>query len=147
MTLRFLTLLLFTITIIGCKNSSNNPESNNSITIEESSPILKLNNGKKWIANIETHDGVTKMDSIISNFKSNTTEDYFALGEALSEQTSTIIKKCSMKGEPHNQLHVVLVPMLDEISILKESKNKGASQKALQQLEGLIADYFKHFTT
>ena len=69
-------------------------------------------------------------NSIISNFKSNTTEDYFALGEALSEQTSTIIKKCSMKGEPHNQLHVVLVPMLDEISILKESKNKGASQKA-----------------
>lgn len=86
------------------------------------------------------------MDSIIKNFKSNSNKDYFALVEALSEQTSTIIKKCSMKGEPHNQLHVVLAPMLDEISALKESKNKVTSQKVLQQLEGLIADYFKHFT-
>ena len=40
MTLRFLTLLIFTITITGCKNNSNKPELNDSITIEESSAIL-----------------------------------------------------------------------------------------------------------
>ena len=52
-----------------------------------------------------------------------------------------------MKGEPHDQLHVVLVPMLDEISILKESKDIGEKNKAFQKLKLLIRSYFSHFKT
>ena len=87
------------------------------------------------------------MDSILRVFRSDSTKDYVALANALSQQTSVIIKKCSMTGEPHDQLHVVLVPMLDEISKLKESEPDALPEKALHQLEILIAAYFKHFTT
>ncbi len=115
--------------------------------IVDESATLKLNNGEKWIANLETHVGVTKMDSILKVFNSDKKKDYETLGEDLSKQTSFIIQKCNMKGEPHDQLHVVLVPMLDEISILKESKDIGEKNKAFQKLKLLIRSYFSHFKT
>ncbi len=108
---------------------------------------LKLNNGEKWAANLETHIGVTQMDSIIKTFKSGSQKDFAVLGNALSQQTGMIIKKCNMKGEPHEQLHLVLLPMLDEISALTELGTETPSEKVLQELENLIAVYFKHFKT
>ena len=106
---------------------------------------LKLNNGEKWVANNETQIGILKMDSIITAFKSDGNEDYSSLGKAISKQTSFIIKSCNMTGEAHDQLHVVLVPMLDEISILKESTNAEESKSALNELEDLMEGYFSHF--
>ena len=145
--MKYLALLAFVITITSCKYTSKEASSNTpEISVEETA-TLKLNNGEKWIANIETHDGVKNMDSILKVFKLGSVKDYAALGNDLSQQTSVIIKKCSMKGEPHDQLHVVLVPMLDEISIIKESESEALSEKALHKLEALITDYFKHFTT
>ena len=106
---------------------------------------LRLDNGKKWVVNDATQLGITKMDSIINSFKSSKDEDFASLGNNLSKQTSFIIKNCDMTGEAHDQLHVILVPILDEISILKESNNKHEYKKALNNLEGLIDDYFNHF--
>ena len=50
-----------------------------------------------------------------------------------------------MKGDAHDQLHVVLVPMLDEISILKASENNKESEIALRKLQHFIDDYFAYF--
>ncbi|MFD2916202.1 hypothetical protein [Psychroserpens luteus] len=124
--------------------NSNQDSSNEAISIIDTLSI-KLNVDKKWIANVETHEGVLKMDSIISAFKSGNQTTYKTLGNNLSKQTSYIIKHCSMKGEPHDQLHVVLVPMLDEISILKEEEDEQKTQAALHNLEQLVDAYFKFF--
>ena len=74
------------------------------------------------------------MDSIISVFKNDQNKNYQTLSKAFSEQTSYVIKNCSITGESHNQLHVVLVPMLDEISTLKESNNKATPTNSLIKL-------------
>lgn len=105
---------------------------------------MKLNNGEKWIPNNETHEGVRNMDSIIKAIKTVKNKDYSLLGGTLSLQTNYIIEKCDMKGESHDQLHVVLVPMLDDITVLKDADiNK--FKIALENLEGLIKIYFNHF--
>ena len=145
---KLILLTVLAIFFLSCKNKTENDISNSSKNIEEvvdESAKLILNNGQKWIANEETHIGIENMETIIKQFKSETKKDYTALGESLSKQTSFVIKNCNMKGEPHDQLHVVLVPMLDEISILKESKNIDDSKNALNKLEALINDYFTHF--
>ena len=137
-------LLIF---IIGCKNKrvdANQGSNTETISILDTLS-LKLNANKKWIANTETHEGVIKMDSIISTFKTNNKSNYKALGNNLSKQTSYIIKHCSMKGKPHDQLHVVLIPMLDEISILKDENNEELVKFAFNNLEQLISAYFKFF--
>jgi len=106
---------------------------------------LKLNNGEKWIVNNATQIGIVKMDSVISSFNSNKENSFVELGQNLSKQTSFIIKSCDMTGEAHDQLHVLLVPMLDEISILKESENPKECKSAVSELESLIEAYFNHF--
>ena len=133
-------LILLCFAFSNCKNESKAESS-----IAASSLNLKLNGSEKWIANPETHEGVLKMDSIISAFKDEEKNDFTLLGETLSKQTSYIIKNCSMKGESHDQLHVVLVPMLDAISALKESKNNAESNKILTELQVYIDAYFNYF--
>ncbi len=144
----FVILVLFS-TVVSCKSESKQTNSNQdavkeTISIVDTLP-LKLNVNKKWIANVETHKGVSKMDSILSSFKSNSKKDYKVLGDLLSKQTSYIIQNCSMTGEPHDQLHVVLIPMLDEISILREENNEVKAELSITNLEALIKAYFKFF--
>ena len=145
---KLLITLLLVILISSCKKDSQKSVSN-SVETEDISLLdtltLKLNNGEKWVANNETQIGIVKMDSIIKKFKNDETNNYLGLGNDLSKQTSFIIKSCNMTGEAHDQLHVVLVPMLDEISILKESENTEESITALVELELLIKAYFSHF--
>ncbi len=137
--MKHLILCLIITLILGCKeqNSTNAPVTNQ---LE-----LKLDNGKKWLANPETQLGIYKMDSIIKNFKGKSPNDYNTCGNALAKQTSYIIKNCSMEGEPHDQLHVVLLPMLENISVLRESGNLTQLQQAEQNLKELIQAYYTYF--
>ena len=134
--------------ISSCKKETEKAISNTSETEEISlldTLTLKLNKGGKWVVNNETQIGITKMDSIIKSFKLDGIENYIELGNKLSKQTSFIIKSCDMTGEAHDQLHVILVPMLDEISTLKEADNIAESKDALNELNALIETYFSHF--
>ncbi len=145
---KLLITLLLVILISSCKKDSQKSVSNTGETEDISlldTLTLKLNGGEKWIANNETQIGIVKMDSIIKKFKNDETNNYLGLGNDLSKQTNFIIKSCNMTGEAHDQLHVVLVPMLDEISILKESENTEESKTALGELELLIKAYYSHF--
>lgn len=142
-------MMMFSIFLFNCKTENKKRAPIDSAAQELSMADnleLKLNNGEKWVANTETHEGLKSMDSIMQAFVNSNATDYLELGKQLSKQTSYIIEKCSMKGESHDQLHVVLVPMLDEISILKESNNAEASNVAVSRLEQLIQQYFKHFS-
>ena len=146
--MKFKLLIVIVLFFMSCKNETHKNNSNTTEVEEvtaDKSIKLKLDNGQKWIANEETHIGIKNMDSIIKAFKSEANKDYILLGGALSKQTSFVIKNCTMKGEPHDQLHEVLVPMLDEISILKESESKDDSENALGKLESLIKNYFNYF--
>ena len=66
-------IILCLVVVFSCKNESKK-ENDERIEIQEILLIdneqLKLNNGEKWIANNETHEGVKNMDSIIKAFKS-----------------------------------------------------------------------------
>ena len=132
-------IVLITILCIGCKNDKSN-STESIITLEG----LVFNNGEKWIANSETHIGMKRIDSILKN---NTTSDGKVLGEALSKETSNIIKSCDMKGEAHDQLHVVLAPILEEITDIKDVTDSSVLNNKVSHLKSLINTYFKYFKT
>ncbi|WP_223034939.1 hypothetical protein [Hanstruepera marina] len=141
-------LVVFVLSNISCREDKR--EVDEPIKKEKAISIadtlsLRLNAVNKWLVNSETHEGVNKMDSIISQFETKGNMSYKELGEALSKQTSYIIKNCTMTGEPHDQLHVVLVPMLDEISILRETDSETESVHALSNLTELIEAYYQYF--
>ena len=130
-----LIILLF-VGITGCKNTTTE-----TFIVPEG---LELNKGEKWIANNETHVGMKRIDSILNDI---TSLDGNILGGALSKETSYIIKSCNMKGEAHDQLHVVLVPILEEISELKDSKNQDEMEQRIAVLRHLVSTYFEYFKT
>lgn len=139
-------VVIVLFSLVSCKKEAKTEAKK---TVEDISIVdtlsLKLNVGEKWLVNEETHEGVTKMNAIISDFNKSENTNYKTLGDSLSKQTSYIIKNCTMTGEPHDQLHVVLVPMLDEISIMRESKNDKESENALINLKDLIQAYYEYF--
>lgn len=132
-------LVILTILSFSCKNDNNITTETNKIP-----EGLVFNDGGKWIANEETHIGMKRIDSIIKN---NTVLDGKTLGEALSKETSYIIKNCDMKGDPHDQLHVVLVPILEEITEIKEITEPIVLKESMAHLEGLVNTYFIYFKT
>ncbi len=109
---------------------------------DEVKETLHLNNGKKWIVNDATQVGMVNMQKILIFFAKEKSTDYAKLGDDLGKETQTLINKCDMTGPDHDQLHVVLHPMLSAISGIK----KGNKADVLK-LSDLLGEYFKHFKT
>jgi len=130
-------ILLITLNF-SCKYDTTKSEKPQAIQIEG----LTLNNNEKWVANEETHIGMQRIDSILKN---NTSTSGKELGDILSKQTSYIIKSCDMEGEAHDQLHVVLVPILEEITDIKDVENTSVLEKKVTNLQRLTATYFEYF--
>ncbi len=75
---------------------------------------LQLNEGKKWIANIETTNGIAKMKEITAKEVEDGRLSHFAaMGEKLNIELSNIFAACNMKGEEHDQLHLYILPLKD----------------------------------
>lgn len=106
---------------------------------------LKLVNGEKWKANVETAFGMQQIESILKKFKDLKRRDYKNLAAILSKETSAIIKSCNMTGEAHDQLHLVLVPILDEIIKLKEDLSLADKNTAFQNIETMVETYNQFF--
>jgi len=115
-----ITILLF---VTSCKEKVENKDT--SPKVEESNEIkqpeehhhetgaVQLNDGKKWEANLETTEGIKKMQELMSAFSDKeSTEGYASLKGTLETEFTMIFEKCTMKGESHNQLHNYLKPML-----------------------------------
>lgn len=133
-------IVIIFMSFYSCKNENNKANVEAEIQLEG----LTLNNNEKWIANDETHIGMKRIDSILKN---NTSTDGKVLGNALSKETSYIIKSCDMEGEAHDQLHVVLVPILEEITDIKDIENSKELEKKTKYLSRLVSTYFKFFKT
>ena len=110
------TILIFTI---SCKNTTDKKsvqeqpqqtEEQHHNEVEE----LKLNNGNLWEANTETTVGINAMLQLMDNFSEDENpEAYATLKQNLETEFKTIVQKCTMTGEAHDQLHVFIVPMKD----------------------------------
>ena len=107
---------------------------------------IKLNNGNKWEANLETTEGVDKMLNLVKSNDPKTVEDYHALASKLNEDKNVVVKKCTMEGPSHDNLHVFLHPLIEKIEALGKvsSTDEGAEVTAniQENLEGYY-DYFQ----
>lgn len=143
--------ILLLILVIACKSEHNNTSEDTTqsiMTLEgETQQQLEFNNGKKWIANIETHIRMKHIDSILGSYKFEESKDGIILANTLSKETNLIIKSCNMTGKAHDQLHIVLLPILEEISAIKEKQNTKEMNTSVDKLKTLTSKYFKYFTS
>jgi len=113
-----------------------------SLTVLADNEKLSLNNGQKWLANEETHVGMTEIETLVDQAGTLTHEILVA---KLEKQIQTIITKCSMKGESHDQLHKVLHPIITKVGALKEAATSEDQKAILENLKHLTKTYFTYF--
>ena len=129
-----LTAAIFSAFLISCNDTK--PKNENGETVEATESVhehngadmalinndwineIKLDNGNKWSANLETNDGVEKMLSLVNANQKKTVEDYKTLANDLNETKNFVVKECTMKGPSHDNLHVFLHPLIEKIDAL-----------------------------
>ena len=110
---------------------------------------LSLNNGVKWHSDESTFTGMKRLEMTLSNFsnynKEPSTMDYNKLGVALANVDKDIISQCSMKGKDHDQLHLLLAPMLANVDVIKNGQDLLEIKVNTEALNEAIIMFFEHF--
>lgn len=136
-------IIAVSFVILGsCKHKHSEEESSHKIE-----PV-QLDNGKKWKADPQTNEGVTKMQNLVTAFKKDIPnpgiEDFKRLNSELQVELDGIFKKCAMTGDAHQQLHNFLVGVIKELNVLKEDDLK-ASEHAFLMMEKNLFSYTNYF--
>lgn len=117
----------------------------------ESKPEIKmsLNNGNKWKSDEPTYTSMRLMEVTLNNFIKNNSDageaEYQELGTTLSGITQEIINNCSMKGEAHEELHNVLIPMLSNVGNIKNATDKPTGKLNVEALNDALNLFFEYF--
>jgi hypothetical protein len=139
-----------TILVISCNNDKNKKQeiAEPVQTVEEShesEAVLKLNNGDLWMANAETTEGVQKMSQLVANFSdTENMEAYRELKSTLEAEFGSIISKCTMTGEAHDQLHNYLLPMKPLFKDLA-AEDLATRKSGLEKLTKHLSEYSAYF--
>lgn len=122
-------------------------ETTNETTEESNEVALSLDNGKKWKANKETVDGINNMLAIMATpLAEERIVLYVARGEQLMKEFETIVAKCNMTGEAHEQLHHYIFPLKEQIETLiacEDITNCDLTHLAILRQLHLFKDYFE----
>lgn len=151
-----LVLGAISLTIIACGQGyeKNNGEVEKKVDMKEMSTttisqaeelevkIAKNPDGGLWIVNEPTQIGMTKMIEMIEAFNSN---EYLSLGKGCQDQLNYITSNCDMKGQAHDELHKVLLPIIDEVSSLQDSSHFDHGKEHVESLQKLLNLYFDNF--
>ena len=148
-------MLLATTVMSSCKNTVKQEEHQSSINAgqAEETDILstawmddmQLDEGAKWKANIETTEGVVKMQSLINTHTTVAIEDYHDLAGKLNEVKNTVVKECTMKGSSHDNLHIWLYPLVEKIGALSEVNTLAEAAEIKQSIVENLNSYTNYF--
>ncbi len=142
----FLTLVFYT----SCgKHKENKQEHSQTEEKSEhkqvSKSMIDLDNGNLWSANIETTQGINNMINLMNSFSDKeSVEAYNLLDKNLEKEFNTILTKCTMEGESHNQLHNYLVPMKEMFESLSSS-DLNTCKENYNKLNNYLKEYSKYF--
>jgi outer membrane lipopolysaccharide assembly protein LptE/RlpB len=132
-----LVLLSLTACLKEKKTTEKEGETTTEVTAE--TPKVTLDNGKLWIANPETTEGIHNLQKIISERGKEATGS--VIKEALENEFQMIFEKCTMEGEAHEQLHNYLLPLKMKLNKLDGTNDA----EVLKDIENYLKEYPKYF--
>lgn len=106
---------------------------------------IQMNKNKRWKANPETNQGVENMLSSIESAELKTLEDYHQLASKLNEEKNFVVKKCTMEGPSHDNLHVFLHPLIEKITALQKTTTVKESAEIIESIKDNLNKYYNYF--
>ena len=138
--------------LFSCGNTSNekSKEQTETVTHEEHQhnaeiQTIELNNGEKWKvdANMITH--IRNMENDVISFAKVEQKDYKSLSEKLQSNIDLLTSNCTMKGKAHDELHKWLLPYIDLVKELSETKNETEASKQFQNIQTSFTAFNQYF--
>lgn len=132
---------LVLLSLTACLKEKKTIEKEEGTTTEVVAKTSKvtLDNGKLWVANPETTEGIKNMQKIIAERKQEATGA--VLKEALENEFQMIFEKCTMTGEAHNQLHNYLVPLKMKLNQLDGTND----EQVISEINAYLKEYSNYF--
>lgn len=148
-------LILLCLFFVGCKDTSEKEIEPEISVVEEQTQDsheaetwksdIALNNGTQWQANKATTDGILTMTAMIEKSSPTSFEEYRELGNRLNEEKDLLIKKCTMEGPSHNNLHIYLQPLISEIAGLREVNSAQDGKILIAKIREHLQEYHTYF--
>lgn len=133
--------LLFFITSCSTEKHKDEQNHNEEVHATHDAPAsVQLDNGNKWMANIETTEGIQSMTQMVDAALADPASAS-PLKENLLLEFTDILNKCTMTGESHEQLHNYLLPLKDQIENLDGSDKK----EVLEEIKSYLSTYKNYF--
>ena len=107
-------------------------------------PLPTLNQGRRWPANPETTQSVKAMHALVRQFAAQPAPRSEEVAPQLSAAFQTIFQRCTMTGEAHEQLHVFLVPMAEQLKRL-EHADAATTGRVVRTLDTHLSQYSTFF--
>lgn len=131
------------IILWSCKNKAENNKPTIDTTIQEkqqethneTSEVIELNNGNKWLINIEMKPFITEGQKLVAEFLKTNNTDYKSLAKNLIEQNNLLIKSCTITGKSHDELHKWLEPHLKLVEDLEATTDATKAKEIVSKIE------------
>ncbi|GAB1446914.1 MAG: hypothetical protein KF860_14635 [Cyclobacteriaceae bacterium] len=137
-----LVALLFFFTSCSTEKHKDNQNQGEEVHDTHGAPGgVQLDNGNKWMANIETTQGIQNMAQMVDVALADPASSAAPLKENLLLEFTDILNKCTMTGESHEQLHNYLLPLKDQIENLDETDKNAA----LGEIKSYLSTYKNYF--
>ena len=106
---------------------------------------IELDNGKKWLINVEMMPPLRSSESSISSFQATDLQSYQSLASELAANNKVLISSCTMTGKSHNELHKWLHPYMNMISDLEDVENVKSAEEIVKNMKQSFSTFNQNF--
>jgi hypothetical protein len=133
---KIVTFLIMGLLLISCKNNGSSNEQNEK---------LQLNNGEKWKVDEKMLVFIRNMESDILDFSNTDQKDFNILTEKLQSNIDLLTSNCTMKGDAHDALHKWLLPYIEKVNTLSETKNATEASTQFENIQTSFSTFNQYF--
>ncbi|MBK7467314.1 MAG: hypothetical protein IPJ43_11085 [Saprospiraceae bacterium] len=133
---KIVTFFIMSLLLISCKNNGSSNEQNEK---------LQLNNGQKWKVDEKMLVYIRNMESDILDFSNTDQKDFNILTEKLQSNIDLLTSNCTMKGDAHDALHKWLLPYIEIVNTLSETKNATEASTQFENIQTLFSTFNQYF--
>lgn len=150
MKIKISTLLIFTLLLFGCENSST--ENTDKIITKQNehhhdheNEVISLNNEKKWKVDDGMMIHIVSMENDVHTFEAKSVNDYPIMAKKLENNIDLLTSNCTMKGQAHDELHKWLLPFIDLSDEFSKSKSEQEFAVNFQKIKTSFITFNTYF--
>jgi hypothetical protein len=143
--------IFFSSLIISCNNVANDKSNNvtDNTTNDEhhhnESEAIELNNGKKWQVDKNMLIHIRNMEKDVVSFTDSQLNNYQDLAKKLQINLDLLTSNCTMKGKAHDELHKWLLPYIDLVKTLSETKDETSAAEQYENIKTSFNTFNQYF--